>query len=58
MAKLEDLTVPEGVDPAKANRLIEWIIDIEAENDKTGQLNDSAMVQKIGKRIQSDVKCL
>lgn len=58
MAKLEDLKVLEGVDPAKANRLIKWIIDIEAENDKTGQLNDSAMVQKIGKRIQSDVKCL
>ena len=58
MAKLEDLKVPEGVDPAKANRLIKWIIDVEAENDKTGQLSDSAMVQKIGKRIQSDVKCL
>lgn len=58
MAKLEDLKVPEGVDPVKANRLIKWIIDVEAENDKTGQLNDLAMVQKIGKRIQSDVKCL
>lgn len=58
MAGIEDIEVPAGVDQAKANRLIKWIIDIEAENDKTGQLNDSAMVQKIGKRIQSDVKCL
>lgn len=58
MAGIEDIEVPMGVDQAKANRLIKWIIDIEAENDKTGQLNDSAMVQKIGKRIQSDVKCL
>lgn len=58
MAKLEDLKVPEGIDTSKANRLIRWIIDVEAENDKTGQLNDAAMVQKIGKRIQSDVKCL
>lgn len=58
MAGIDDIEVPAGVDKAKANRLIKWIIDIEAENDKTGQLNDSAMVQKIGKRIQSDVKCL
>lgn len=58
MSHLEELEIPDGVDPAKAVRLIKWIIDVEAENDKTGLLNDPAMVQKIGKRIQSDVKCL
>lgn len=58
MARFEDIEVPEGVDLAKANRLIQWIVNIEADNDKTGQLSDAAMVQKIGKRIQSDVRCL
>jgi hypothetical protein len=58
MAELEDLKVPEGIDPAKAIILIRWLIEIENENGKTGQFSNATMVQKIGKRIQSDIKCL
>jgi hypothetical protein len=58
MAGFEEMPLPEGIDIEKANVLIRWIVKIEDENDKTGRWNDSAMVQRIGKRIQSDVKCL
>lgn len=58
MTRIEKVVVPDGVDNAKANRLIKWLLEIEDENNRTGKLNNPAMVQKIGKRIQDDVRCL
>lgn len=58
MTRIEKVVVPDGVDNAKANRLIKWLLEIENENNRTGKLSNPAMVQKIGKRIQDDVRCL
>lgn len=55
---LGDLEVPEGVDAEKAQRLINRIVKLEAENDKTNKLNQREMVDKIHGMIQSDVKCI
>ena len=54
----EKIQVPEGVDLEKAKRLIAWLVKAEAENSKTGKLNDNEMIHKIAKQIQGDVKCL
>lgn len=51
-------TSTDEVDLSKANSIIKWLLDIEDENDKTKKYSDSEMIQKIGKRIQDDVKCL
>lgn len=48
----------DEIDPAKVKILIKWILDLEDENDKTKKYTDQQMIQKIGKRIQDDVKCL
>ena len=58
VANLDDIEVPEGVDVAKAQRLIQWIYRLEAENDKTNRFNSNEMIHKILTRIQSDVKCI
>ncbi len=57
-ANLAELEVPEGVDVAKAQRLIQWIVKLEAENDKTNRYNSNEMIHKILTQIQSDVKCI
>lgn len=57
-ANLAELEVPEGVDVAKAQRLIQWIVKLEAENDKTNRYNSNEMIHKILNQIQSDVKCI
>ena len=46
MAELEDLKVPEGIDPAKAIILIRWLIEIENENGKTGQFSNATMAKE------------
>lgn len=48
----------DGVDKKKANGIIKWLIEAEDKNLKTGAYKDPQMVQRIGKRIQEDVKCL
>lgn len=58
MTNLGSVEVPEGVDRVKANRLIKWILAQEDENDKTKKFSDPEMIQKIGKQIQGDVKCI
>ena len=58
MANLGSVEVPDGVDRGKANRLIKWILAQEDENDKTKRFSDSEMIQKIGKEIQGDIKCI
>lgn len=58
MADFGQIKLPEGVDAAKANRIIKWIIEAEAENNKTSKKTDSEMIHEIAKRIQSDAKCL
>ncbi|MBR3313095.1 MAG: hypothetical protein IKG18_03050 [Atopobiaceae bacterium] len=59
MAKnLSELKVPDGVDVGKANLIIKWLIDVEEENNRTGRDSDTTMVQRIGKRIWDDVRCL
>ncbi|ERI06369.1 hypothetical protein [Atopobium sp. oral taxon 810] len=58
MVNLADLEIPEGVDAAKAQRLIQWIVKLEAENEKTHKLNDSEMIHKIMTRIQGEAKCI
>lgn len=50
--------LPDGLSEAKAISLIKWLIAIEDDNDKTHKASDREMVQKIGKKIQGDVKCL
>lgn len=58
MTNLGSVEIPEGVDLGKANRLIKWILALEDENDKTKKYSDREMVQKIGKEIQGDIKCI
>lgn len=58
MADAGSIELPEGVDYGKANQLIRWILSLEDENDRTKKCSDSEMIQKIGKRIQGDVKCI
>ena len=58
MAALGDVQLPDNVDQKKANRLINWIVDLEDDNDKTARYHDSAMIQKIGKQIKDEIKCL
>lgn len=58
MTALGDVRLPDNVDQKKANRLINWIVDLEDDNDKTARYDDSAMIQKIGKQIKDEVKCL
>ena len=48
----------EGVDKKKAASIIKWLVEAEDKNLKTGEYKDPQMVQRIGKRIQEDVKCL
>lgn len=52
------VSTTDEVDLPRANSIIKWLLDIEDENDKTKKYGDSEMIQKIGKRIQDDVKCL
>ena len=58
MTDLAEHEVPEGVDATKAQRLIQWIVRLEAENDRTNRLNPNEMIHKILKEIQDDVKCI
>lgn len=58
MTALGDVQLPDNVDQKKANRLINWIVDLEDDNDKTARYDDSAMIQKIGKHIKDGIKCL
>jgi hypothetical protein len=58
MTNLGSVEIPEGVDSGKANRLIKWILELEDENDKTKKYGDSEIIQKIGKEIQGDIKCI
>ncbi len=57
-ANLTELELPEGVDANKAQRLIQWIVKLEAENEKTHKLNDSEMIHKIMSQIQGEAKCI
>ena len=50
--------LPEGIQKDKVARLIKWLLSVEADNDKTGQSTDGEMIQKIGKQIRGEVKCL
>ena len=58
MAELQRVEIPDEIDEGKAIRIIKWLIATEAENSKTNKLNDSEMIHKIAKHIQSDAKCL
>lgn len=58
MTALGDVQLPDNVDQKKANRLIKWIVDLEDDNDKTARYDDFAMIQKIGKQIKDEIKCL
>lgn len=58
MTTFGDITLPDGVDQKKAERLIKWLIKLEDDNDRTHRFDDSAMVQKIGKQIKDDIRCL
>lgn len=58
MTALGDVQLPDNVDQKKANRLINWIVDLEDDNDKTARYDDSAMIQMIGKQIKDEIKCL
>ena len=58
MSKQVQNSLPEGVQKDKVVRLIKWLLTVEADNDKTGQSTDSEMIQKIGKQIRGEVKCL
>lgn len=51
-------SLPDGVQKDKVVRIIKWLLTVEADNDKTGQSTDSEMIQKIGKQIRGEVKCL
>lgn len=58
MASLGDIQLPDDVDQAKASRLINRIRALEDDNDKTARYDDSTMIQKIGKLIKEEIKCL
>lgn len=58
MKSLADIKLSDGVDQKKAARLIKWLINLEDDNDKTHRYDDSTMIQKIGKQIKDDVKCI
>ena len=58
MTKPSNNKVVDDVDKAKANVIIKWLIEIEEENNRTKKLTDKAMIQRIGKRIQDDARCL
>lgn len=58
MVDFDDIEIPDGVDCSKANRLIKRILELEDENDKTKKYSDRDMIQKIGKEIQGDIKCI
>lgn len=46
----------EAVDKNTVKRLIKWIIEKEADNNSSkNRMDDGAMVQAIGKHIQSEV---
>lgn len=58
MSDMENIDIPEGIDKNKVKSIIKWLITAEDKNNKTGECNDPQMVQRIGKKIQEDVKCL
>lgn len=58
MSKMEIVDIPEGIDENKVKSIIKWLVVAEDKNNKTGEYNDPQMVQRIGKKIQEDVKCL
>lgn len=58
MSVLQNMQDQPEVDPSKAMKIIKWLLSLEDENDKTKKASDSEMVQKIGKRIQDDVRCI
>ena len=57
MADMQEKAI-DSVDATKANRIIRWLVNAEAENSKTNKLSDPEMIQKITKQIQGEVKCL
>lgn len=53
----ENRTQADSVDKNTVKRLIKWLIEKEAENNSSkNRMDDGAMVQTIGKHIQSEVK--
>ena len=58
MNVLQNMQDQPEVDPSKAMKIIKWLLSVEDENDKTKKASDPEMVQKIGKRIQDDVRCI
>lgn len=58
MSALQNLQDQPEVDSSKAMKIIKWLLSVEDENDKTKKASDPEMVQKIGKRIQDDVRCI
>lgn len=58
MSDIEAVDIPEGIDKNKVKSIIKWLITAEDKNTKTGEYKDPQMVQRIGKKIQEDVKCL
>lgn len=58
MSVLQNMQDQPEVDPSKAMKIIKWLLSVEDENDKTKKASDPEMVQKIGKRIQDDVRCI
>lgn len=58
MSVLQNMQDQPEVNPSKAMKIIKWLLSVEDENDKTKKASDPEMVQKIGKRIQDDVRCI
>ncbi len=58
MTTFDEMLIPDGVDQKKAERLIKWLIKTEDDNDKTHSRSDAEMIQKIGKQIKDEAKCL
>lgn len=58
MSDMSGVDIPEGIDMNKVKGIIKWLITAEDKNNKTGEYKDPQMVQRIGKKIQEDVKCL
>lgn len=44
------------IDKQRAGRIVNWIIDQEAENNRSNTLTDARMVDLITKHIQDEVR--
>lgn len=45
------------VDPKRAQKILTWLIQREAENVRTGERGENKMVADIQKRIEEEVQC-